>query len=172
MPKIRRKDRYLDKLHRHRSPILCCVYFGLYPHTKTTSIRKMSLPFIKTLADCTDFTNTVSPYLPQLYDLPQQILQSLSSPQALKALYTSTNPLISAFALSLFLFPVFLVVSEANKNYSQVDRCWSLLPTLYNAHFVLYAHAAGLSTRRLDVVSLCSTVWSVCVRSIETLAWS
>lgn len=123
--------------------------------------HKMSLPVVKTIAECTDLYKTVFPYLPQLYDLPQRIFQDINNPQALKVLYVSTNPLISAFAFSLFLAPFFLLVSEVNKNYSQVDRCWSLLPTIYNAHFVAYAHAAGLPTRRLDILLLFSGVWSV-----------
>lgn len=121
----------------------------------------MGLPVIKTVSDCADFSKTVSPYIPQLYELPQQVLQSITNLQELKVLYVSTNPLISAFALSLFLAPIFLIISEINKNYSQVDRCWSLLPTLYNAHYALYAHAVGLPTQRLDTLLAFSTVWSV-----------
>ena len=121
----------------------------------------MSLPVVRSLADCTDIYQTVLPYVPQLYDLPQQIFENITNLQALKVLYISTNPLISAFALSLFLGPVFLLVSEVNKNYSQVDRCWSLLPTVYNAHFALYAHAAGLPTRTLDTLLIYSALWSV-----------
>ncbi len=123
----------------------------------------MALPVIRNIADCTDYGKTVLPYTGQLYDLPQQVFENISNLQALKVLYVSTNPLISAFAFSLFLFPVFLVVSEINRNYSQVDRLWSILPTVYNAHYTAYAHATGLSTRRLDVLLLCSTFWSVSV---------
>jgi len=53
------------------------------------------------------------------------------------------------------------VVSEANKNYSQVDRCWSILPTVYIAHFDLWAHLAGIPSQRLDAALLYSTIWSV-----------
>ena len=121
----------------------------------------MSLPVIVSVADCTDFTRTVLPYGSQLCDLPYQVFQNITNAQALKVLYVSTNPLISAFAFSLFLAPIFLMISEINKNYSQVDRCWSLLPTVYNAHFTTYAHVAGLSTRRLDILLLVSSIWSV-----------
>ena len=121
----------------------------------------MSLPVFKTDVDAADFSKTVLPYVSQLNDLPQQILQSISNPQALKVLYVSTNPLISAFAFSLFLFPIFLVAGEINKNYSQVDRFWSILPTVYNAHYVLYAHAVGLPTQRLDTLLAFSCVWTV-----------
>lgn len=121
----------------------------------------MSLPVIKYLAECSDFQKTVLPYLPQLYDLPQQIIQSYNNPTELRNIYLATNPLISAFAFSLFLAPLFLIVSEINKNYSQVDRCWSILPTIYNAHFTIYAHMSGLPTARLDNLLAFSTVWSV-----------
>lgn len=121
----------------------------------------MSLPVIKSLADCTDFTKTVSPYIPQLYDLPEQILQSIADPHALKQLYLSTNPLISAFAFSLFLFPVFLIASEINKNYSQIDRFWSILPLVYIAHFAIFARAVDLPTQRLDTLCFITTLWSV-----------
>ena len=122
----------------------------------------MSLPVVKSISDCADVYKTIIPYLPQLYDLPQQVYQNINNSQGLKVLYVSTNPLITAFALSLFLAPIFLIVSEVNRNYSQVDRCWSILPTIYNAHFALYAHATGLPTKRLDSLLLFSGIWSVC----------
>ena len=125
----------------------------------------LPLPAPTSLVDCADFGKTVSPYIPQIYDLPTQVFQSLTDPAALKELYLSTNPVISGAALSLFLAPIFLIASEINKNYSQVDRFWSLLPTIYNAHFVIYAHAAGLPTARLDALLAASTIWSVSGRS-------
>lgn len=127
----------------------------------------MSLPVIKSLPDSTNFDKTVLPYVPQLYDLAQQVFQSITNPQALKALYISTNPLVSAFAFSLFLAPIFFVAGEINRNYSQVDRFWSLLPTFYNAHFVLYAHAMGLPTARLDALLVASVLWSVSFHRIS-----
>ncbi|KAF4625724.1 hypothetical protein G7Y89_g12441 [Cudoniella acicularis] len=120
----------------------------------------MALPVVKTLADCSIFDKTVLPYLPQLYDLPQQILQSWNNPAEFQALYLATNPLVTAFAFSLFLAPLFLVISEINKNYSQVDRMWSILPTIYNAHYVAYTHMSGLPTQRLDNLIAFSCVWS------------
>ena len=128
----------------------------------------MSLPTITSLVDCVDYSKTVSPYLPQLYDLPQQVFQTITNPQGLKELYLSTNPLVSAIAISLFLSPIFLVAAEVNRNYSQVDRFWSLLPTFYNAHYALYAHATGLPTQRLDAVLAFSTLWSVSCVSLSS----
>ena len=125
----------------------------------------MALPIIRSIPDYTDYTKTILPYISQLYDLPQQIFDNITNFQALKVLYVSTNPLIFAFAFSLFLFPIFLVISEINRNYSQVDRCWSILPTIYNAHYTIYAHATGLPARRLDVLLLLSISWSVSIPS-------
>lgn len=121
----------------------------------------MTLPALKSVTDCADWSKAVEPYLPHLYDLPRQLLRTLTSPEGLKDIYLSTNPLVTSFALSLFLAPIFLVASEINKNYSQVDRCWSLLPTLYNAHYVIYAHIIGLPTKRLDALLAFSTIWSM-----------
>lgn len=121
----------------------------------------MALPIVKSAVTCADFSRTVQPYLSQLNDLPQQIYHSATSLQALKELYLGTNPLVSAFAFSLFLVPIFLVVSEINRNYSQVDRVWSILPTFYNLHYVAYAHAKGLPTQRLNSLAIISVIWSV-----------
>lgn len=131
----------------------------------------MALPVVKTFLDCSSFEKTVTPYIPQLYDLPQQILQTWNNPTGLKNLYLATNPLISGFALSLALAPLFLLVSEVNKNYSQVDRLWPVLPTLYNAHYVLFAHMSGLDTSRLDNLIAFSVVWSVSASPIR-LHWT
>ncbi|CAG8961035.1 hypothetical protein HYFRA_00002575 [Hymenoscyphus fraxineus] len=121
----------------------------------------MALPVVKTLIECNNFKTTVLPYLPQLYDLPQQLLQSWNNPTELQNIYLATNPLITAAAFCLALAPVFLLISELNRNYSQVDRMWSILPTIYNAHYVVYAHMNGLNTERLDNLIAFSVVWSL-----------
>jgi hypothetical protein len=121
----------------------------------------MALPVVKSAVDCSDFTNTVLPYTYQLKALPQTVFESISDPAALRQIYLDTNPLISAFAFTLFISSIFLIVSEFNKNYSQVDRAWSILPTIYNAHYTLYAHMLGLETKRLDMLLTASALWSV-----------
>jgi hypothetical protein len=121
----------------------------------------MALPAVRSLVDCADFSKTVEPFVPQLQSLSQQILQACAEPQRFKDLYLLTNPLVSAFALSLFLFPVFLLISELNKNYSQVDRMWSILPTVYNAHYVTWARLHDIPTKRLDTLLIFSAAWTV-----------
>ena len=123
----------------------------------------MVLPIVNTFADSVDWSKTVSPFIPQLFDLPHEVLSRGYNAQELKVLYLSTNPLISAFAFSVALFPVFFVVSEINRNWSQVDRFWSILPTVYNLHYTIYAHLAGLPTKRLDTLAFFSILWSVSV---------
>ena len=121
----------------------------------------MALPVLDVLEDCADFSKTVTPYIPQLYALPGRLLGATIGNDSLLNAYTETNPLVSGFALSLALGIVFLVVSEINRNYSQVDRCWSILPTLYIAHFRLWAGLFGLPTGRIDLALLFSAIWSV-----------
>jgi hypothetical protein len=121
----------------------------------------MALPLVLELQDCVGFDRTVKPFIPQLYELPTKLLDVFAGRESLLQLYTQTNPLISGFAFSLFLGAVFLVVAEINRNYSQVDRCWSLLPTVYIAHFDAWARLNGLPAQRIDAALLFSTIWSV-----------
>lgn len=127
----------------------------------------MALPSVRTLEDCADYYQVVEPYLPQLYELPWKVVDAVSSREALVELYKNTNPLVSGFGFSIFIGAVALVFSEINRNYSQIDRLWSLLPTIYNAHFAAWSHLNGLPSQRLDLILLWSAVWSVC-QSIET----
>jgi len=120
-----------------------------------------SLPIVKSLADCASYNLTVAPFVPQLYSLPNDILANIGNPSALKEIYATTNPVISGFAFSLALFPIFLVVSEVNRNWSQVDRVWSILPTLYHAHYAIWARLNGLNTSKVDHVLAFSVIWSI-----------
>ncbi|PNS17944.1 hypothetical protein CAC42_3903 [Sphaceloma murrayae] len=124
-----------------------------------TPILHMALPAVKALQDCADFEQTVAPFIPQLYDLPKRLL-AIKSVDALQQVYTSTNPVISAFAFSLVIAALAFVVSEINRNYSQIDRLWSILPALYNVHYWYWAKLIGIRSARLDAVALFSVCWS------------
>lgn len=119
------------------------------------------LPTLRDVAQCADFDLTVRPYLPQLYALPSQIASSFTDLQQLQHIYTTTNPVITGLAFAIAITPIFLIVSEINRNYSQVDRVWSILPTIYVAHFRTWASLNGLPTLRLDNILAFSIVWSV-----------
>lgn len=120
-----------------------------------------SLPTVSSLGQCADYSRTVHPYIHQVQPFFQQVWDNISDFGALKEVYLSTNPLVSAFAFALFASPVVLVISEANKNYSQVDRIWSILPALYIAHYSAWAHMNDLPTERIDNVLAISVTWGV-----------
>ena len=121
----------------------------------------MAIPTLHALEECSDFSKTVEPFIPQLYALPERLSAVVSGNESLVKVYAETNPLISGFAISVFLGAVFLVAAEVNRNYSQVDRFWSLLPTFYIAHFDLWARLTGVPSQRIDAALLFSTAWSV-----------
>jgi hypothetical protein len=121
----------------------------------------MALPQIKSLQECVDYAKVVEPFIPQLYQLPHQIWQSLGSLDALRQVYVTTNPLVSGFAVSLVVGLLALIVSEINRNYSQIDRLWSIVPNLYVVHIALWARVAGLPHTRVDLIAVCTTLWSV-----------
>jgi len=123
----------------------------------------MALPLVNSAVDCADFSSTVSPYLHQLPALPKALFETAASPSAtaIYQLFVDTNPLISAFFFSLALALVFLLTSQVNNNYSQVDRCWSILPAVYVLHFALYAHATGLESTRLDLLLVITLLWGI-----------
>lgn len=129
----------------------------------------MALPLLKSLEDCGDYSKTVEPFIPQLYDLPYQVLYNIGSIDSLKQLYIDTNPLITGFAASITLAFIFLVASEINGNYSQVDRMWSLLPNLYVVHLAVWARLAGLPHSRVELIAAATTLWSVCRISAKPL---
>jgi steroid 5-alpha reductase family enzyme len=123
----------------------------------------LSLPSLKSVSECADFTLTVKPYIPQLLELPHNLRSIASSDTKLadlSLLYLNTNPLVSSFAFALALSVIVLISAEVNRNYSQVDRVWSILPALYIGHYTLWAHANGLATQRLDNVAVFGAVWS------------
>jgi hypothetical protein len=126
-------------------------------------MRSLAVPVVKVLEQAADWSKVVEPYYSQLLDLPAQLRDIAAGRETLLELYVNTNPLVTGFAVSVALGAVFLVVAEINRNYSQVDRCWSLLPTFYNAHFALWARLAGSPHERVDAVLLWSVIWSVSV---------
>ncbi|KAJ0416770.1 hypothetical protein BJY00DRAFT_303855 [Aspergillus carlsbadensis] len=123
----------------------------------------LPLPEVKSLADCVSFNHAVRPFLSQVAALPEQLHPAVVAKDvnALKEIYISTNPLASAIAFTLAISVLFIVTSEINRNYSQVDRFWSILPSVFNAHFALWARLTGLRTLTLDTIAAISVLWTV-----------
>lgn len=121
----------------------------------------MALPLLKSVEECGEYSKAVEPFIDQLYELPHRIYDNIGSLDGLKQMYIETNPLMSGLGASIFLGGVFLVVSEINRNYSQVDRMWSILPNLYNVHLAVWARVAGMPYERITLVAAASTLWSI-----------
>ncbi|EFQ97454.1 hypothetical protein MGYG_00495 [Nannizzia gypsea CBS 118893] len=120
----------------------------------------MALPTLKSAADCANFSQAVLPFLHQLYSLPTRVAEAGLNIDGLREVYLSTNPLITAFAFCLFLVPTFVLVSEINRNYSQVDRMWSILPSVYTGHFALWCRLKGVATTETNTIFFFILIWS------------
>ncbi|KAL5003778.1 hypothetical protein BDV10DRAFT_180302 [Aspergillus recurvatus] len=123
----------------------------------------LPLPEVQSLADCVSFNNAVRPFLSQVVTLPERLQPAIAAKDvnALKDIYLSTNPIATALAFTLFISILFIIFSEINRNYSQVDRFWSILPSVFNVHFAVWARLSGLRTLSLDTIAAISIVWSV-----------
>ncbi|KAG5992298.1 hypothetical protein E4U43_003818 [Claviceps pusilla] len=120
-----------------------------------------ALPVLTAIEDCGDYSKTVEPFLNQFYQLPGRLIATAGSIEALQRLYVETNPLITGFSASLFFAGLCFILSEINRNYSQIDRLWSILPNLHVVHFAVWARMTGLSPARIDLVAIFSTAWSI-----------
>lgn len=119
------------------------------------------IPAILSLSDSANYAITAKPYLAQLPSLASRFVEAVfTSKAAVVNLYTQTNPLLSAFAFSLVIGVIVLIVAEANKNYSQIDRLWSILPTVYIWHYNIWARLLGAPHARLDLAVFWATLWT------------
>lgn len=98
-----------------------------------------------------------SSYYAQLTQIPAALLK-IHTLNELQFFYTTSDPLVLGLAISLAISPIFLVVSEVKRNYSQVDRAWSILPSLFHGHYVLWAWLNGIWIGRIALASLCILV--------------
>lgn len=118
----------------------------------------MALPAVKSLEECSEWAKVVEPFIPQLLELPSKII---ASPQSLPQIYLETNPLISGFAFSLLIAVLTLGVSEYHRNFSQIDRLWSLLPNWYVLHTAAWAYLNDEPWQRVALAGAATTLWSV-----------
>lgn len=131
----------------------------------------LPLPRVESLAECASFQQTVRPYLTQLEWLPASLREAGRDPARLKEVYLATNPFVSALAFCSVLAFLFFLAAEINRNFSQVDRFWSILPALYNVHFAVWARLAGIRTQTLDTIAVISVLWSVSARPLSICAY-
>ncbi|CAG8459854.1 8380_t:CDS:2 [Funneliformis mosseae] len=74
---------------------------------------------------------------------------------SVKELYLYSDPLVSAIALCLAFAFWTWVLSIITRNFSQVDRLWSILPVFFTWHFILHGY---LNARGIILGSL-TTIW-------------
>jgi len=133
-----------------------------------------ALPVVTSIEDSASYQLAVAPFMPQLYGLPQKLWANAADPVGLLTVYAETNPVVSGFALALAIGSVVLVVSEINRNWSQIDRLWSILPIVYLGHLIGWAELTGLRHERLDLMAMAILAWSVsaiflCWRMVMTM---
>lgn len=129
----------------------------------------MVLPQVKSLHESVDYHKVVEPFVPQLYELPFRLWDNIGSLEGLKSVLVTTNPLVSGFFLALVFGLLTLIVSEINRNYSQVDRLWSILPNLFVVHIAIWARLAGVPHDRVDLIAAFTTIWSVSLSLLPSL---
>ena len=74
------------------------------------------------------------------------------------ALYQATDPLVTAFWASLGFAALCWVLSVFTREYSWVDRLWSITPVIYAVHFAAYV---GFTDARLNLMAALVTLWGV-----------
>lgn len=123
-------------------------------------MASVTVPVLVRIEDCASWNLTVKPFIPQLYELPNRVLENIGSLEGLRQVYVETNPLISGLGISLALAVIFFVAAEINRNFSQVDRAWSILPNLYVLHFALWARLNGTPSERVEFLASATMLWS------------
>ena len=73
-------------------------------------------------------------------------------------LYETTDPLVSALWIAGGFAALCWVLSLVTKEYSWVDRLWSITPPLFAIHF---AGAASFDDARLNLMAALTVVWGV-----------
>ncbi|KAI5804497.1 hypothetical protein EDC01DRAFT_423527 [Geopyxis carbonaria] len=118
----------------------------------------VALPIIKSLEEATSLETVLYPFLHQFsYSHVEPLIYGKVSPTEW---YLSTNPFITAALFCGVISVLCFIAQEITRNSSQVDRLWSILPTVYIAHYTVFAHMKGLETTRLDTMVTFFILWS------------
>ncbi|KAK6363346.1 hypothetical protein TWF730_000782 [Orbilia blumenaviensis] len=75
--------------------------------------------------------------------------------------YKQTDPFAFTVLASSVLSVIVFIFSEITRNFSQVDRLWSILPAVYICHYSYWANINNLRTDRVDTVAVVSILWSI-----------
>ncbi|GAA5807191.1 hypothetical protein MFLAVUS_000546 [Mucor flavus] len=88
------------------------------------------------------------------------ICSALQNCGEIQAFYKNTDPLVSALYFTTILISIHYVMSEITKNYSQVDKAWSILPAVYAWHFTIHDYVLhGSFHPRLLAATVLISIW-------------
>ncbi|KAI8146306.1 hypothetical protein BJV82DRAFT_601331 [Fennellomyces sp. T-0311] len=90
----------------------------------------------------------------------EQLQVDLQDPARLLEFYQATDPLVFASGLMVMFTVIHLVMGELTRNYSQVDRAWSILPGVYAWHFCLHDYLNRSTFQpRLVLAAVLISIW-------------
>ncbi|KAI9250634.1 hypothetical protein BY458DRAFT_524675 [Sporodiniella umbellata] len=93
-------------------------------------------------------------------DITSSAQKLISNPHLLVDHYKTHDPLIFASYFTAAITVVHYLASEITRDYSQVDRCWSILPGIYAWHFTIHNYISeGTLNLRLVVASILISIW-------------
>ncbi|KAF3918778.1 hypothetical protein AA313_de0202989 [Arthrobotrys entomopaga] len=87
--------------------------------------------------------------------------QAVEGKRSFLDFYKETDPFASSIIASLVLSILTLLLSEVTRNYSQVDRLWSILPAVYICHYSYWASLNNLYSDRVNTAAVLSVAWSI-----------
>ncbi|KAI9197087.1 uncharacterized protein BJ171DRAFT_446664 [Polychytrium aggregatum] len=98
-----------------------------------------------------------------LHDWLRALALLAAWPEQLLQHYIRTDAILTAWALVAVFTLVTWTISTITRNYSQVDRIWSITPFIYAIHFAVHAavHNGVVIELRTFVMALLTTLWGL-----------
>ncbi|KAI9492299.1 hypothetical protein BDB00DRAFT_829203 [Zychaea mexicana] len=89
-----------------------------------------------------------------------QLKADVQNPERLLEFYKSTDALVLAIAAMITLVLIHCAMGELTRDYSQVDRAWSILPAAYAWHFAFHDYLNRTSFHpRLLLAAVLISIW-------------
>ncbi|EWC44047.1 hypothetical protein DRE_01399 [Drechslerella stenobrocha 248] len=89
------------------------------------------------------------------------ILQVIEGKLEFATFYKDTDPLATAILFASTLGVITFTLAETVRNFSQVDRLWSILPAVYIFHYCYWARVNDIPSNRVDLAATSVAVWSI-----------
>ncbi|KAI9478664.1 MAG: hypothetical protein EXX96DRAFT_255562 [Benjaminiella poitrasii] len=120
----------------------------------------MLLPFNASWEHAWSIIQTSASNITSFKTVSSFISACIQQPEILLTYYKNTNPLESALYFTTILIVIHYVTSEITKNYSQVDKAWSILPVVYAWHYTIHDYFLHSAFHpRLLTASILISIW-------------